>query len=245
MTAYSGFVVPERDVRRRLPTKLEWLSDGIVIASQLGTTETTAIVHPRAFTTAMMSAAQRHGAKLVLGRVTGIVRRAEGASVRGVEIDGGIIESDAVVVAMGPWSLMAAGWMDLPAVFGWRSPSLVYDTGMDVPAQALFLDYQEESGAVAKMTKNQLIDAIAEGTQVSKGDVKAVIEQMATVGYKELNESGEFVIPGFVKMSVVNKPATEARSGVNPFTKEPMEFAAKPASKSVKASPLKVAKDAV
>jgi len=89
-----------------------------------------------------------------------------------------------------------------------------------------------------------LIDAIAEGTQVSKGDVKAVIEQMATVGYKE-RESGEFVIPGFAKMSVVNKPATEARSGVNPFTKEPMEFAAKPASKSVKASPLKVAKDAV
>jgi DNA-binding protein HU-beta len=98
---------------------------------------------------------------------------------------------------------------------------------------------------MAKMTKNQLIDAIAEGTQVSKADVKAVIEQMATVGYKELNESGEFVIPGFAKMSVVNKPATEARSGVNPFTKEPMEFAAKPASKSVKASPLKVAKDAV
>ena len=44
---------------------------------------------------------------------------------------------------------------------------------------------------MAKMTKNQLIDAIAEGTQVSKGDVKTVIEQMATVGYKELNESGE------------------------------------------------------
>ena len=88
---------------------------------------------------------------------------------------------------------------------------------------------------MAKMTKNQLIDAIAEGTQISKNDVRSVIEHMATVGYKELNESGEFVIPGFVKMSVVHKPAT----------KEPMEFAAKPASKSVKASPLKVAKDAV
>ncbi|PPQ20578.1 DNA-binding protein [Bradyrhizobium sp. AC87j1] len=98
---------------------------------------------------------------------------------------------------------------------------------------------------MAKMTKTQLIDAIAEGTQLSKNDVKSVIEYMATVGYKELNESGEFVIPGFAKMSVVNKPATEARMGVNPFTKEPMQFAAKPASKSVKASPLKVAKDAV
>jgi hypothetical protein len=37
--------------------------------------------------------------------------------------------------------------------------------------------------------------------EASKEDVKAVIERMATVGYKELNESGEFVIPGFVKMS--------------------------------------------
>jgi DNA-binding protein HU-beta len=98
---------------------------------------------------------------------------------------------------------------------------------------------------MAKMTKNQLIDALAEGTQVSKNDVKAVIDHLVTVGYKELNETGEFVVPGFVKMSVVNKPATEARSGINPFTKEPMQFAAKPASKSVKASPLKVAKDAM
>ncbi|MDA9476792.1 DNA-binding protein [Bradyrhizobium sp. CCBAU 65884] len=98
---------------------------------------------------------------------------------------------------------------------------------------------------MAKMSKSQLIDAIAVGTQISKADVKAVIEHLATVGYSELNQSGEFVIPGFVKMSVVNRPATEARSGVNPFTKEPMEFAAKPASKSVRASPLKAAKDAV
>jgi DNA-binding protein HU-beta len=98
---------------------------------------------------------------------------------------------------------------------------------------------------MTKMTKSQLIDAVSESSAVSKSDVRAVIENMATIGYKELNESGEFVIPGFVKMTVVNKPATEARSGVNPFTKEPMEFAAKPASKTVKASPLKVAKDAV
>jgi DNA-binding protein HU-beta len=96
-----------------------------------------------------------------------------------------------------------------------------------------------------KMNKSELIDAISESSAVSKNDVKAVIENMVTVGYKELNESGEFVIPGLVKMSVVNKPATEARSGINPFTKEPMEFAAKPASKTVKASPLKAAKDAV
>ena len=79
---------------------------------------------------------------------------------------------------------------------------------------------------MAKMTKTQLIDAIAEGTQLSKNDVKSVIEYMATVGYKELNESGEFVIPGFVKMSVVNKPATEARMGVAPAVAIPYVTAA-------------------
>ena len=68
--------------------------------------------------------------------------------VEGVEVDGGVIEADAVVVAMGPWSVIATKWMSLPAVFGQRSPSLVDDTGTDVPADALFLDYQEESGAV-------------------------------------------------------------------------------------------------
>jgi DNA-binding protein HU-beta len=98
---------------------------------------------------------------------------------------------------------------------------------------------------MSKMNKSQLIDAISESSGVSKNDVKAVIENMATVGYKELNESGEFVIPGFVKMSVGDKSATETHSGFHPFTKEPMVFAAKPASKTVKASPLKVAKDAV
>ena len=169
MTAYSGFVVPERDARRHSPAKLDWLSDGVVIASRLGTTETTAIVHPRAFTAAMMSAAQKHGAELRPGRVTGIVRGADGSTVRGVEVDGGVVEADAVVVAMGPWSLMAAGWMDLPPVFGRRSPSLIYDTGMEIPAEALFLEYHDGSGDAVtvevfpRANGNTLITAFSDG----------------------------------------------------------------------------------
>jgi glycine/D-amino acid oxidase-like deaminating enzyme len=95
-----------------------------------------------------MSAAQGQGTELRRGQITGMVRRADGSVVSGVEVDGGVIEADAVVVAMGPWSLLAAQWMVLPAVFGQRSPSLVYDTGTNVPADALFLEVQEESGAV-------------------------------------------------------------------------------------------------
>jgi glycine/D-amino acid oxidase-like deaminating enzyme len=95
-----------------------------------------------------MNAAQSHGAEVRRGRVTGLARRAGGSTVEGVEVDGGVIEADAVVVAMGPWSVIAANWMSLPAVFGQRSPSLVYDTGADVSADALFLEYQLENGGV-------------------------------------------------------------------------------------------------
>jgi glycine/D-amino acid oxidase-like deaminating enzyme len=151
MSAYSGFVVSEAGARRHARSELGWLSDGVIIASRLGTTETTGIVHPRKFTTAMMRAAQRQGTELREGRVIGMIRRADGASVAGVELDDGVIEADAVVVAMGPWSLLAARWMDLPAVFGQRSPSLVYDLGADVPADALFLETQEDSGAVVSV----------------------------------------------------------------------------------------------
>jgi len=146
MTAYSGFVVPKRDSRRHSQAELRWLSNGVFITSRIGTNETTAIVHPRKFTSAMMSAAQRLGAELRLGKVTGMVSSTDGSTLRGVEVDTTLLQADAVVIAMGPWSLMAAAWVHLPAVFGQRSPSLVYDTGADVPAHALFLEYQEESG---------------------------------------------------------------------------------------------------
>ena len=58
-------------------------------------------------------------------------------------------------------------------------------------------------------------------------------------------KTGVFSIPGFAKMVVIKKPATKARKGINPFTKEPMVFKAKPARKIVRARPLKAVKDAV
>src|SRR5947209_7889311 len=72
MTAYSGSVVGDRDARRHMPSELAWLACGVIIADRLGTPETTAIVHPRKFTAAIMGAAQKHGAELHAGQVTGI-----------------------------------------------------------------------------------------------------------------------------------------------------------------------------
>jgi DNA-binding protein HU-beta len=98
---------------------------------------------------------------------------------------------------------------------------------------------------MAQMTKSQLVEKIASETDLAKKDVKAVMESLATVGYKELKKTGVFMLPGFAKFVVIKKPATKAREGINPFTKEPTTFKAKPARKIVRARPVKAAKDAV
>jgi len=147
MSAYGGFVARDDDSRRHVAPALAWLCDGVIISTRLGTPETTAIVHPRKFTSAIMRAAQQQGAQVHLGKVTGLVHRYGGSMLTGVEVEGSIIEADATIIAMGPWSSLVAGWLRLPAVFGQQSPSLVYDTGTDLPAEALFLEYSQASAA--------------------------------------------------------------------------------------------------
>jgi DNA-binding protein HU-beta len=87
------------------------------------------------------------------------------------------------------------------------------------------------------MSKSELIQKIVaqHSDKMARKDVKAVIESLAAIGYKELSKSGAFVVPGFAKFVVIKKPATKERSGINPFTKEPMIVRARPV-KAVKAA---------
>lgn len=97
------------------------------------------------------------------------------------------------------------------------------------------------------MTKTEIIAALAESSDLSKQQVAGLLEGLTSLIGKNLGDGGPgvFTVPGLVKLSVVHKPATEAREGINPFTKEPTIFKAKPASKSVKVRPLKALKDMV
>lgn len=102
-------------------------------------------------------------------------------------------------------------------------------------------------GAKKTLSKSGFIQAVAEtvGEELSKKQVKLVLQAFSEVGYRELKRTGIFTLPGFAKFRVVKKPATKARQGTNPFTKQPMTYAAKPASKSVRARPIKAIKDAL
>ena len=134
---------------RRSVHAISWLSAGVSVNQRLGSTETTAQVHPAKFTAALMRVAQAEGAELLIGRVAGIVFSRGATALAGVKLDNGaIIEGDAVVIAMGPWSILAAEWLPLPPVFGLKGHSLVFEPGAEVPAEALFLECREDSGAV-------------------------------------------------------------------------------------------------
>jgi DNA-binding protein HU-beta len=96
------------------------------------------------------------------------------------------------------------------------------------------------------ISKSALVNSVVETTgDVTRKQVKAILDAIADIAYKELKKNGIFTMPGFAKFRVVKKPATKARQGVNPFTKQPMTFAAKPASKSVRVRPIKAIKDAM
>jgi len=103
------------------------------------------------------------------------------------------------------------------------------------------------SKAVKKLTKGALILAILEsmGEGWTCKCVVDVLDALTEIGHAELKKNGMFVLPGFAKFVVVKKPARPAREGINPFTKEPTTFAAKPAGKAVKARPMKSIKDAI
>src|SRR5438105_4317058 len=101
--------------------------------------------------------------------------------------------------------------------------------------------------AKGPLSKSSLLQVLADkqGGTLTRKDVKGVLESIVEIGHKELKKNGVFVVPGLVKLLVVKKPATKERKGINPFTKEPTVFKAKPARKVIKARPVKAAKDAV
>jgi len=94
-------------------------------------------------------------------------------------------------------------------------------------------------------TKSEILNQIAKDTKLSRKQVSSVFDSLSGVIRKSLRGNGLFTMPGLLKLKVVKKPATKEREGTNPFTGEKMVFKAKPASKKVRALPLKALKNMV
>lgn len=126
----------------------DWLDSNAAVHAHLGSPETTAQIDPAAFTKGMMRAAMARGAGLLIGNVTGLVFGSDGATVRGALVDGKEIAGDAVVIAMGPWSVLASQWLPLPAVYGLKGHSLIFRYEPPVIPHALFVELESETGTV-------------------------------------------------------------------------------------------------
>ncbi len=97
------------------------------------------------------------------------------------------------------------------------------------------------------LTKSQLLTELSESTELSKKQVQTVLDELADLIERHVKKraAGQFTLPGLMKVTVVRKPATRARKGINPFTGEETTFKAKPARNVVKVRPLKKLKDMV
>merc|ERR1712048_589697 len=95
------------------------------------------------------------------------------------------------------------------------------------------------------MTATQACSSVASSTGLKAKDVKAVVASYMSVVAQQLKKEGKFKFVGALNLKLKKKAATAARKGINPFTKEPCVFKAKPASQTVRALALKRFKDLV
>jgi nucleoid DNA-binding protein len=94
-------------------------------------------------------------------------------------------------------------------------------------------------------TKSEILSKIGESTGLSRKQVSSVLDSLSEQIKSAVGKKGPgvFAVPGLMKITVIQKPATKARMGINPFTQLEQMFKAKPARKVVKVRPLKALKD--
>lgn len=98
-----------------------------------------------------------------------------------------------------------------------------------------------------RLSKTQFVAALAQRTGLTKKQAASALEALNAMVAEQLGRRGpgEVLIPGMLKLSVVNKPATPQHEGLNPFTKQMMTYEAKPARKVIKVRPLQALKETV
>jgi len=96
-------------------------------------------------------------------------------------------------------------------------------------------------------SKSDVFTTIAEKVGITRRDVAGVFHVLGGVIKADLQKGGPgaFKVPGLMRITVQRKPATKARMGINPFTKEEVMFKAKPARNVVKVRPLRQLKEMV
>jgi nucleoid DNA-binding protein len=138
-------------------------------------------------------------------------------------------------------------------MFGIRSIKRSIQKSTPKPAQKTAVSAKKAAPASrtgtlkAALKKTEIIQRIADAVTLSRKEVGAVLSELENIIGQHMKKQGpqEFVLAGLLKIKTVNKKATKARKGVNPFTGETTMFKAKPARSVVKIKALKKLKEMV
>lgn len=103
------------------------------------------------------------------------------------------------------------------------------------------------SASAKPRSKSDVFATIAQHAGIHRRDVAAVFHVLGSLIKTDLSKQGAgvFKVPGLMRITVTRKPATKARLGINPFTKEEVMFKAKPARNVVRVRPLRGLKEMV
>ncbi|XP_057849477.1 putative oxidoreductase TDA3 [Cryptomeria japonica] len=127
----------------------EWVDGPATRASSIGTTQTTAQLHPYLFTRKILdTAVEKYGVTVVKGEVKE-VRLSEGNVASGVAVDDGeVLLGECVVLAMGPWSAKSTVISGLCRISGLKVHSIVLRPQVPeaIGPQALSLRYKTAEG---------------------------------------------------------------------------------------------------
>jgi nucleoid DNA-binding protein len=98
-----------------------------------------------------------------------------------------------------------------------------------------------------RMSKAQFMTTLAEKSGLDKKQTESALDAINDIVAHQLGKMGpgEVLIPGLISMSISEKPATPQHEGINPFSKEPMTYKAKPARRVIRMKALKALKDAI
>lgn len=150
---------PKAGAQKKRPTVKglpDWIDGHVKASGEIGTSKTTAQVHPRLFTEALLQEAQeKHGVSLKIGRVEGVETASSGDAlkVRSVVVGSEKIPADVVVFALGPWTSQLKLLGSIIRVSGLKANSVVLrptKTEHPISPHMLFLRFKSSTGSLSE-----------------------------------------------------------------------------------------------
>jgi glycine oxidase len=152
---------------RQAKSVTPWITGDILGAL---VTEVEPTIDSYRFTLAAMQAAEKRGARMVSGRVTGLVEagRGQSRSAKGVRLEGGrTVSAPQTVIATGPWAGEAAAWLGVAVPVKPQKGEMIY---MDSahgghPAPKVSINAWDTGGAITpKRLSETIIGATRDDT---------------------------------------------------------------------------------